>query len=48
MTWYYARVYVAICIRVTLSHTNLVTKAYALYLVRASEGFRVEHSGSIQ
>ena len=48
MTSYYAGVSVAICIHVTLSYTNLVAKAYALYLVRASEGFRVKHSGSIQ
>ena len=48
MTSYYARVSVAICIHVTLSYTSLATKAYALYLVRASEGLRVEYTGSIQ
>ena len=48
MTSYYARVSVAICIYVTLSYSNLVAKGYALYLVLASEGFRVKHSGSIQ
>ena len=48
MTSYYARVSVAIRIHVTLSYTNLVTKANALYLVRSSGGFRVKHSGSIQ
>ena len=42
-----ARVSVAICIHVTSSYTNLVAKAYALYLVRTSEGFRLRHSGSI-
>ena len=46
MTSYYARVSVAIYIHVALSYTSLVTKAYALYLVRASEGFRVEYTGS--
>lgn len=49
MTFYYATVSVAICIHVTLSYTNLlVTKAYALYLVRASEWFMFEYTGSIQ
>ena len=48
MTSYYDRVSVAICIHVTLSYTNLVAKAFVLYLVRASEGFRVKSSGSIQ
>ena len=48
MTSYCARVSVAIRIHVTLSYTNLLAKAYALYLVLASEGLRVKHSGSIQ
>ena len=45
MTWYHSRVSVAICIYATLSYANLVAKAYVLFLVRGSEGFRVKHSG---
>ena len=48
MTSYCARVSVAIRIHVTLSYTNLLAKAYALYLVLASEGSSLKHSGSIQ